>query len=145
MLGREPVAGGHDQASGGIGQRAAHTVGGVDAAQGPAAAEEVHKCPKWTFSGRPVDADGQIAVRARKCAVDDLEHRLDRPAARADVREIGGTGLFERHLVKGGRAALGSLVAHSLTVPFAAAALTTAYFRLVAQEPAEPAPSTAAL
>ena len=40
---------------------------------------------------------------------------------------------------------LGSLVAHSLTVPFAAAALTTAYFRLVAQEAAEPAPSTATL
>ena len=40
---------------------------------------------------------------------------------------------------------LGSLVAHSLTVPFAAAALTTACFRLVAQEPAEPAPSTATL
>jgi hypothetical protein len=40
---------------------------------------------------------------------------------------------------------LGSLVAHSLTVPFAAAALTTAYFRLVAQQAAEPAPSTAAL
>jgi hypothetical protein len=35
---------------------------------------------------------------------------------------------------------LGSLVAHSLTVPFAAAALTTAYFRLTAGEPAEPAP-----
>ena len=35
---------------------------------------------------------------------------------------------------------LGSLVAHSLTVPFAAAALTTAYFKLVAQtEPASPA------
>jgi hypothetical protein len=34
---------------------------------------------------------------------------------------------------------LGSLVAHSLTVPFAAAALTTAYFRLSAAEPvAEP-------
>jgi hypothetical protein len=29
---------------------------------------------------------------------------------------------------------LGSLVAHSLTVPFAAAALTTAYFRLTASE-----------
>jgi hypothetical protein len=40
---------------------------------------------------------------------------------------------------------LGSLVAHSLTVPFAAAALTTAYFRLVAHEPAEPAASPAAL
>jgi hypothetical protein len=40
---------------------------------------------------------------------------------------------------------LGSLVAHSLTVPFAAAALTTAYFKLAAAavtaEPeAEPAP-----
>jgi hypothetical protein len=35
---------------------------------------------------------------------------------------------------------LGSLVAHSLTVPFAVAALTTAYFRLTAAEPAEPAP-----
>jgi hypothetical protein len=35
---------------------------------------------------------------------------------------------------------LGSLVAHSLTVPFAAAALTTAYFRLVAaRSVAEPA------
>jgi uncharacterized membrane protein YjfL (UPF0719 family) len=31
---------------------------------------------------------------------------------------------------------LGSLVAHSLTVPFAVAALTTAYFRLAAREPA---------
>jgi hypothetical protein len=31
---------------------------------------------------------------------------------------------------------LGSLVAHSLTIPFAAAALTSAYFKLVA--PAEP-------
>lgn len=35
---------------------------------------------------------------------------------------------------------LGSLVAHSLTVPFAAAALTTAYFRLTALEPADTAP-----
>jgi len=35
---------------------------------------------------------------------------------------------------------LGSLVAHSLTVPFAAAALTTAYFRLTAHEPADVAP-----
>lgn len=35
---------------------------------------------------------------------------------------------------------LGSLVAHSLTVPFAAAALTTAYFRLTALEPADHAP-----
>jgi hypothetical protein len=35
---------------------------------------------------------------------------------------------------------LGSLVAHSLTVPFAVAALTTAYFRLTAGEPAEPVP-----
>jgi len=32
---------------------------------------------------------------------------------------------------------LGSLVAHSLTIPFAAAALTTAYFRLTAQTPGE--------
>jgi hypothetical protein len=31
---------------------------------------------------------------------------------------------------------LGALVAHSLTIPFAAAALTTAYFRLTASEPA---------
>jgi len=39
---------------------------------------------------------------------------------------------------------LGSLVAHSLTVPFAAAALTTAYFKLVAQtEPASAAPLAA--
>jgi hypothetical protein len=37
---------------------------------------------------------------------------------------------------------LGSLVAHSLTVPFAAAALTTAYFQLT--RPADsPAPATA--
>jgi len=36
---------------------------------------------------------------------------------------------------------LGSLVAHSLTVPFAAAALTTAYFQLVGS--AEPEPSEA--
>jgi len=35
---------------------------------------------------------------------------------------------------------LGSLVAHSLTVPFAAAALTTAYFRLTAHAPADVAP-----
>lgn len=36
---------------------------------------------------------------------------------------------------------LGSLVAHSLTIPFAAAVLTTAYFRLTRAEPAEaPAP-----
>ena len=34
---------------------------------------------------------------------------------------------------------LGSLVAHSLTVPFAAAALTTAYFKLHAR--ARPPPS----
>ena len=34
---------------------------------------------------------------------------------------------------------LGSVVAHSLTVPFAAAALTTAYFHLATKEPAEPA------
>jgi hypothetical protein len=33
---------------------------------------------------------------------------------------------------------LGSLVAHSLTVPFAAAALTTAYFRLTGGPPAAP-------
>jgi hypothetical protein len=40
---------------------------------------------------------------------------------------------------------LGSLVAHSLTVPFAAAALTTAYFRLTASAPAasEPVPAPA--
>jgi hypothetical protein len=31
---------------------------------------------------------------------------------------------------------IGGLVAHSLTIPFAAAALTTAYFRLTAREPA---------
>jgi hypothetical protein len=36
---------------------------------------------------------------------------------------------------------LGSLVGHSLTVPFAAAALTTAYFRLTASEPAAAAPA----
>jgi hypothetical protein len=36
---------------------------------------------------------------------------------------------------------LGSLVAHSLTVPFAAAALTTAYFRLTASEPAVAVPT----
>ena len=35
---------------------------------------------------------------------------------------------------------LGSLVAHSLTVPFAAAALATAYFRLTASEPSVAAP-----
>ena len=35
---------------------------------------------------------------------------------------------------------LGSLVAHSLTVPFAAAALTTAYFRLTASASAAPEP-----
>jgi hypothetical protein len=40
---------------------------------------------------------------------------------------------------------LGSLVAHSLTVPFAGAALTTAYFRLVASEPSEAAASEAVL
>jgi len=39
---------------------------------------------------------------------------------------------------------LGSLVAHSLTIPFAAAALTTAYFRLTAQTPVEPTASAAA-
>jgi hypothetical protein len=38
---------------------------------------------------------------------------------------------------------LGSLVAHSLTVPFAAAALTTAYFRLTASAPATPEPEVA--
>lgn len=39
---------------------------------------------------------------------------------------------------------LGSVVAHSLTIPFAAAALTMAYFRLTAQaEPASAAPLTA--
>jgi hypothetical protein len=38
---------------------------------------------------------------------------------------------------------LGSLVAHSLTIPFAAAALTTAYFTLRAQGASEPAPSAA--
>lgn len=37
---------------------------------------------------------------------------------------------------------LGSLVAHSLTVPFAAAALTTAYFKLTAPEPAPSAPAS---
>jgi hypothetical protein len=42
---------------------------------------------------------------------------------------------------------LGSLVAHSLTVPFAAAALTTAYFKLTASkaatsEPTAPEPAT---
>jgi hypothetical protein len=36
---------------------------------------------------------------------------------------------------------LGSLVAHSLTVPFAVAAVTTAYFKLTADEPRE-APAT---
>jgi hypothetical protein len=41
---------------------------------------------------------------------------------------------------------LGSLVGHSLTVPFAAAALTTAYFQLTAPEPAvaPPPPAPAA-
>ena len=38
---------------------------------------------------------------------------------------------------------LGSLVAHSLTVPFAAAALTTAYFTLVSGQRAEAAPAAA--
>jgi hypothetical protein len=38
---------------------------------------------------------------------------------------------------------LGSLVAHSLTVPFAAAALTTAYFQLTGQRGEEAAPATA--
>jgi hypothetical protein len=38
---------------------------------------------------------------------------------------------------------IGSLIAHSLTVPFAAAALTTAYFQLTAEQTlAEPAPVT---
>jgi hypothetical protein len=36
---------------------------------------------------------------------------------------------------------LGSLVAHSLTIPFAAAALTTAYFKLTAGEQAPAAPT----
>ena len=40
---------------------------------------------------------------------------------------------------------LGSVVAHSLTIPFAAAALTTAYFKLVALKPEEPAASAAVL
>jgi hypothetical protein len=40
---------------------------------------------------------------------------------------------------------LGSLVAHSLTVPFAAAALTTAYFKLVAEKPSEAGASAAVL
>jgi hypothetical protein len=40
---------------------------------------------------------------------------------------------------------LGSLVAHSLTIPFAAAALTTAYFQLTAQRPEEPTASPATL
>jgi hypothetical protein len=39
---------------------------------------------------------------------------------------------------------LGSVFANSLTVPFAAAALTTAYFKLTAPEPAVAAPSPAA-
>ena len=39
----------------------------------------------------------------------------------------------------------GSLLADSLTVPFAAAALTTAYFKLVSQEAGEPDPSAAVL
>jgi hypothetical protein len=39
---------------------------------------------------------------------------------------------------------IGSLVAHSLTVPFAAATLTTAYFQLTAPEPATAAPAPAA-
>jgi hypothetical protein len=38
---------------------------------------------------------------------------------------------------------IGSLVAHSLTVPFAAAAITTAYFKLTAPEPAAAAPPPA--
>jgi hypothetical protein len=36
---------------------------------------------------------------------------------------------------------LGGLVAHSVTVPFAAAALTIAYYRLTAGAPVEPAPA----
>jgi hypothetical protein len=36
---------------------------------------------------------------------------------------------------------LGALVAHSLTVPFAAAVLTTAYFQLVGRSAAEPEPA----
>jgi hypothetical protein len=40
---------------------------------------------------------------------------------------------------------LGSLLADSLTVPFAAAALTTAYFKLLSQEAGEPGASAAAL
>jgi hypothetical protein len=40
---------------------------------------------------------------------------------------------------------LGSLLADSLTVPFAAAALTTAYFKLVRQEAGEPDASAAVL
>jgi hypothetical protein len=40
---------------------------------------------------------------------------------------------------------LGSLLADSLTVPFAAAALTTAYFKLVGQEAGEPDASAAVL
>jgi hypothetical protein len=39
---------------------------------------------------------------------------------------------------------LGSLIAHSLTVPFAAAALTTAYFRLTASAPSAAAPTSPA-
>jgi hypothetical protein len=40
---------------------------------------------------------------------------------------------------------LGSLLADSLTVPFAAAALTTAYFKLVGHEAGEPDASAAVL
>jgi hypothetical protein len=40
---------------------------------------------------------------------------------------------------------LGGLIAHSLTVPFAAAALATAYFRLTASEPATADESAAAI
>ena len=39
---------------------------------------------------------------------------------------------------------IGSLIAHSLTVPFAAAALATAYFRLVGSRAESPAPDPAA-
>jgi hypothetical protein len=39
---------------------------------------------------------------------------------------------------------IGALVAHSLTIPFAAAVLATAYFQLTAKPPAPPEPSTSA-
>ena len=38
---------------------------------------------------------------------------------------------------------IGGLVAHSLTIPFAVAAVTTAYFKLTAADDGEPAPSAA--